>query len=221
MKDNMQNAFVPYVVEHTPQGDKTTDMFTRLLQERIVYCVGPVNEQLSQIVTAALLFLDSLSSKDITLYVSSPGGAVSDGLAIIDTMNFLNSDVKVVGMGMCASMGAAILSAGTKGKRFILENTEVMIHQIRTSGGGGVNTQTDTNDDSIRGNMLNNRLIRILAHNCGQTFENMKRLMNYGDRFMFGDEACAITYDIDHGNKPLNAIELGIVDAILKKNKVK
>lgn len=213
-----QANFVPYVVENTPQGDKTQDLFTRLLQERIVYCVGPVNSQLAQIVTAALIFLDSQKTKDITMYVNSPGGSVSDGMSIIDTMQFVSSDVRVVGMGMCASMGSAILSAGTKGKRMLLPNTQVMIHQIRTSGGGGgVTTQTETNDDKAYGEMLNNRLIKMLADNCGQTPEFMKRLMNYGDRFMFPDEAYQLNYDIDHGLTPMNAIELGIADEIIKK----
>ncbi len=213
-----QANFVPYVVENTPQGDRTTDMFTRLLQERIVYCHGPVNSQLAQIVTAALIFLDSQNNKDITMYVNSPGGSVSDGLAIIDTMQYVKSDIRVVGMGMCASMGSAILSAGTKGKRMLLPNTQVMIHQIRTSGGGGgVTTQTETNDEKAYGEMLNNRLIKMIADNCGRTLTEMKILMNYGDRFMFGDEAYQLNYDIDHGLTPMNAIELGIADEIIRK----
>lgn len=123
-------ALIPTVIEQTPKGERAWDIYSRLLKDRIIFIGDEITDQLANSIIAQLLLLDSEDSKtDITVYVNSPGGSVTAGLAIIDTMNLVKADVSTVGVGCCASMGAMILSSGKKGKRFCLPNTEVMIHQ--------------------------------------------------------------------------------------------
>ena len=120
---------IPTVIDKTNLGERVYDIYSRLLKDRIIIINGEINNEVSNSVVAQLLYLDSLGNDDINLYINSPGGSVTDGMAIYDTMNFINSDVSTIGLGMCASMAAFLLSSGTKGKRYLLPNSEVMIHQ--------------------------------------------------------------------------------------------
>ena len=132
--DTQGLGMVPMVIEQSGRGERAYDIYSRLLRERVIFLVGPVNDQSANVVVAQLLFLESENpDKDISLYINSPGGSVSSGLSVFDTMNFIKPDVSTLCMGIAASMGAFLLAAGTKGKRFALPNSRVMIHQ--PSGG--------------------------------------------------------------------------------------
>ncbi len=177
---------VPTVIEKTAGGERAYDIYSRLLKERIIFLAGPIDDQVANIVVAQLLFLQSEDSKkDISLYVNSPGGSVAAGLAIIDTMNHIKNDVSTVCVGMAASMGAVILSAGKKGKRFALTNAEIMIHQPL----GGVEGQASDIEISAKHILkMRERLSKILANNTGKTSAQIEK---DGDRnfFMDADEA--------------------------------
>lgn len=164
---------VPTVLEKTSMGERAYDIYSRLLKERIIFIGGAINDEIANLVIAQLLFLENEDSKkDITLYVNSPGGHVHAGLAIIDTMNFLKCDVSTVCVGMAASMGAMILSAGTKGKRYVLPNSEIMIHQPI----GGAEGQAS--DIAIAAeNILKTRkvLYKMLSENTGKTLDQIEK----------------------------------------------
>ena len=157
---------VPSVIEKTANGERAYDIFSRLLKERIIYLSGEVTGEMATLVTAQLLFLESENAeKDISLYINSPGGSVTAGLAIYDTMNFIKCDVSTICMGQAASMGAFLLNAGTKGKRFVLPNAEVMIHQ---PSGGSQGQETEMRIVYERMLKTRERLDRILSENTGQ-----------------------------------------------------
>ena len=164
---------IPVVIEQTSRGERSYDIYSRLLKDRIVMLTGPVEDNMANSIIAQLLFLDAQdSTKDIYLYVNSPGGSVSAGLAIVDTMNFIKSDVQTIVMGMAASMGTIIASSGAKGKRFMLPHAEYMIHQPMGGTGGG----TQQTDMAIAAeHLLKTRktLEQILADNSGKTVEQI------------------------------------------------
>jgi len=181
-------GMVPMVIEQSGRGERSYDIYSRLLKERVIFLVGPVNDQTANLVVAQLLFLESENpDKDISFYINSPGGSVTAGMAIYDTMQFIKPDVSTLCVGMAASMGAFLLSAGTKGKRFSLPNSRVMIHQ--PSGGA----QGQASDIEIHARDIlktRDQLNRIMAHNTGQTVEKIERDTER-DYFMFAEEAQA------------------------------
>jgi len=179
---------VPMVVEKTNMGERAYDIYSRLLKERIVFLGGPIDDTVANLVIAQLLFLASEDpKKDISFYINSPGGHVSAGLAIIDTMNHIQPDVSTVCVGMAASMGAVLLSAGKKGKRFALTNAEVMIHQ---PSGGAQGQATDIEITAKHILATRDRLNRILAKNTGQSIKKIETDVER-DFFMSADEAKA------------------------------
>ena len=184
--DTQALGLVPMVVEQSGRGERAYDIYSRLLKERVIFLVGPVNDQMANLIVAQLLFLESENpDKDISLYINSPGGSVSAGLAIFDTMNFIKPDVSTLCTGMAASMGAFLLAAGAKGKRFSLPNSRIMIHQ--PSGG----SQGQASDIEIQAKeilYLRERLNKILAERTGKTEEQIHKDTDR-DRFMSGDEA--------------------------------
>jgi ATP-dependent Clp protease, protease subunit len=181
-------GMVPIVIEQSGRGERSYDIYSRLLRERIVFLVGPVNDQTANLVVAQLLFLESENpDKDIQFYINSPGGSVSAGMAIYDTMNFIKPDVSTLCTGMAASMGAFLLAAGAKGKRFSLPNSKVMIHQVL---GGAQGQATDIEihaKDILKTKAVMNR---ILAERTGQPLEKIERDTER-DYFLDADEAKA------------------------------
>ncbi len=177
---------VPMVVEQTARGERAYDIYSRLLKERVVFLVGPIDDFMANVVVAQLLFLESENpDKDISLYINSPGGSVTAGLAIYDTMQFLKPDISTMCIGQAASMGAFLLAAGAKGKRYALPNSRVMIHQ--PSGG----TQGQASDIAIQAReilYLRQRLNDALARNTGQPVEKIERDVER-DYFMGADDA--------------------------------
>lgn len=163
---------IPTVIETSPNGERAYDIYSRLLKERIIMLDGPIDSHTASIITAQLLFLESQGKEDITLYINSPGGSVTDGLAIYDTMNYIDCDVSTIVTGMAASMGSVLLSAGTKGKRYALPNSEVMIHQPLISGGlSGQCTDIKIHADNLV--KTRDRLENILAKNTGKDIETV------------------------------------------------
>ena len=168
---------VPNIIETTSRGERSMDIFTRLLDDRIIVLSDEVNSATASIVVAELLYLEGQDAdKDISFYINSPGGSVSDGLAIYDTMHYVKCDVSTICVGLAASMGAFLLSAGAKGKRFALPNAEIMIHQPLIGGDRGIGGQCSDVQIAAQ-NMQRNkdRLNRILAENTGKTFEEVER----------------------------------------------
>lgn len=178
---------VPTVIENTGRGERAMDIFSRLLDNRIIMLTGEVNDAMASAIVAQLLYLEAQDAdKDICLYINSPGGSVSAGLAIYDTMNYIKCDVSTICTGMAASMGAFLLSAGAKGKRYALPNSEVMIHQPL----GG--TQGQASDILIAAEHISktrNRLNTIIAENCGKTVEEVARDTDR-DNWLSANEAC-------------------------------
>ena len=187
-KNEMYNALVPMVVEQTGKGERSYDIFSRLLNDRIIFLSDEVNDTTASLVVAQLLFLEAQDpDKDIHLYIKSPGGSVTAGMAIYDTMNFIKCDVSTICIGMAASMGAFLLSAGTKGKRYALPHSEVMIHQ--PSGG----SRGQATDIKIQADLIlrtRDTLNRILAENTGKTIEEIARDTER-DHYMTAEEAKA------------------------------
>jgi len=166
-------GMVPIVIEQSGRGERAYDIYSRLLRERIVFLVGPVNDVTANLVVAQLLFLESENpDKDISLYINSPGGSVSAGMSIFDTMNFIKPDVSTLCMGMAASMGAFLLAAGAKGKRFALPNSKIMIHQPL---GGAQGQATDIEIHAREILKTREQLNRILAERSGQTLEKIQQ----------------------------------------------
>lgn len=179
-------GMVPMVIEQSGRGERAYDIYSRLLRERVVFLVGPVNDHSANLVVAQLLFLESENpDKDISFYINSPGGSVSAGLAIYDTMQFIKPAVSTLCMGMAASMGAFLLAAGEKGKRFALPNSRIMIHQPL----GGVQGQASDIEIHAREILsLRDKLNKILAERTGQTLETIARDTDR-DNFMSSDDA--------------------------------
>ena len=181
-------GLVPMVVETSGRGERAYDIYSRLLKERIVFLVGEVNDQTANLVVAQLLFLESENpDKDISLYINSPGGSVSAGLAIYDTMQFIKPNVSTLCMGLAASMGAFLLSAGEKGKRYALPNSRIMIHQPL---GGARGQASDIEIQAREILYLRERLNQLLASHTGQPVERIARDTDR-DNFMSGDDAAA------------------------------
>lgn len=168
--DSFENSMTPYILEERELRVTQMDIFSRLMRDRILWVSGPVNQQMSDILQAQLLYLDSVEKKDITLYINSPGGSVLCGLGIVDLMNYISSDVATVNIGMCASMGSVLLSSGTKGKRSSLIYSKVMTHQVSHGSQGVIE---DTRISQLEAEKYNYILFKILAKNCGKTFEEM------------------------------------------------
>lgn len=181
-------GYVPIVVEQSGRGERSYDIYSRLLRERIIFLVGPVHDNMANLIVAQLLFLESENTeKDISLYINSPGGSVYAGMAIYDTMQFVKPEVATLCTGIAASMGAFLLSAGQKGKRFSLPNSRIMIHQ---PSGGAQGQASDIQIQAREILSLRERLNRILAENTGQTIERIA-LDTERDHFMAADEAQA------------------------------
>ena len=181
-------ASMPYVIEQSGSGERSVDIFSRLLSDRIIVLSDEVNDQTASLVVAQLLFLESQdSTKDISLYINSPGGSVTAGLAIYDTMNYIKCDVSTICIGMAASMGAFLLSSGAKGKRIALPNAEIMIHQ---PSGGSQGQCTDIQIQAEQILKIKKKLNAILADNTGKSVEQIERDCER-DHFMTAEEAQA------------------------------
>lgn len=188
---------IPTVVEKSSNKEYAYDLYSRLLNDRIVFITGEINDALSSIVVSELLYLDSLNKKDIYLYINSPGGSITSGMAIYDTMNYIKSDVITICIGECASMGAFLLANGTKGKRYSLPNSEIMIHQP-LGGAGGQATDIKIAADRII--KTKNKLNKILA---SVTNKDLKTIENDTERDNFMD--------------PEEALKYGLIDKIIEK----
>ncbi len=198
MNDGMYNALVPMVVEQTGKGERSYDIFSRLLNDRIIFLSDEVNDTTASLVVAQLLFLEAQDpDKDISFYINSPGGSVTAGMAIYDTMNYIKCDVSTICIGMAASMGAFLLSAGTKGKRIALPNSEIMIHQPL---GGAKGQATDIKIQAELILRTRDNLNRILAENTGRSVEEIARDTER-DNFMTAKQA----------------LEYGLIDKIFEK----
>ncbi|MDD7484118.1 MAG: ATP-dependent Clp endopeptidase proteolytic subunit ClpP [Clostridia bacterium] len=192
------SAMIPYVIEQTGHGERSYDIFSRLLNDRIIMLTGEVDDAMASVVVAQLLYLEGQDpEKDISVYINSPGGSVTSGMAIYDTMQYIRCDVSTICMGMAASMGAFLLSAGTKGKRFALPNSDIMIHQ---PSGGAQGQATDINIHAQHILDIKKRLNEILAKNTGQPLEVIERDTER-DNFMTAQQA----------------MEYGLVDKVIEK----
>lgn len=181
-------ALVPYVIEQTNHGERSYDIFSRLLNDRIIMLTGQIDDALASVVIAQLLYLEGQDpEKDIDLYINSPGGSVSAGLAIYDTMQYIKCDVSTICVGLAASMGSFLLSSGAKGKRFALPNSEILIHQPLISGGLS-GQQTDIQIHAENMLKTRERLERILAENCGKDVETLHKDCER-DNYMSAQEA--------------------------------
>ncbi|MEL7187235.1 MAG: ATP-dependent Clp endopeptidase proteolytic subunit ClpP [Pseudomonadota bacterium] len=191
---------VPMVVEQTARGERAYDIYSRLLKERLVFIVGPVEDHMANLIVAQLLYLESENpNKDIAVYINSPGGVVSSGLSIYDTMQFINCDVSTICMGQAASMGALLLAGGTKGKRFALPHSRVMVHQPSAGYQGQV---TDISIHAEEVLELKRRLNQIMANHTGQPIDKIEADLER-DNFMSAEAA----------------VEYGIIDTVLAQRK--
>ncbi len=198
VQDTVGLGMVPIVIETSGRGERAYDIYSRLLRERVVFLVGPVNDQTANLVVAQLLFLESENpDKDISLYINSPGGSVSAGLSIFDTMQFIKPDISTLCMGMAASMGSFLLMAGAKGKRFALPNSRVMIHQ---PSGGAQGQATD---------------IEIQAREIIKTREQLNKI--YAERTGQPLERIALDMERDRWMNPVEAQDYGLIDQVLDK----
>ena len=183
----IKNSYpIPYVIEQTTKGEKAYDLFSRLLEDRIIFLTGPIDDGVANLVVGQLLFLEmSDPNKDISLYINSPGGSVTAGMAIFDTINYIKCDVSTICVGLAASMGAFLLAAGTKGKRYALPNSEIMIHQPL---GGAQGQASDIAIVAEHINKTKDKLNRILAEKTGQP---LKKVIKDTDRdnYMSAEEA--------------------------------
>ena len=169
----IKNSVVPYVIENTGKGERSYDIYSRLLEDRIIFLTGEINDAVADTVVAQLIYLEGKDpNKDICLYINSPGGSVSAGLAIYDTMNYIKCDVSTICIGLAASMGAFLLSSGTKGKRYALPNSEIMIHQPLGGAQGQASDIKIQADHIIK---TKQRLNSILAANCDKPYDVIER----------------------------------------------
>ena len=190
---------IPYVTEQTPRGERTMDIYSRLLADRIIFLGTPMNDQVANSIMAQLLVLESEDpEQDINLYINSPGGSVSAGLAIYDTMQFVKPDIVTTALGMAASMGAFLLAAGTKGKRNALPNTRILLHQPSVGGLAGQASDVEIHAKELL--MTKRRLNEILAENTGQPIERIER-----------------DTDRDYIMGPEEAVEYGIIDRVVSR----
>ncbi len=188
LPDIQNNTLIPTVIEQSGRGERAFDIYSRLLKERIIFLIGPVDDHTANLVVAQLLFLESENpDKDIYFYINSPGGSVTAGMSIYDTMKFIKPDVQTLCLGQAASMGAFLLSAGTKGKRFALPNSRVMIHQPLISGGlGGQASDIEIHARELL--KLKEKLNQMLAEHTGRSLEQIERDTDR-DNFMSAQEA--------------------------------
>ncbi len=200
MDEDYGNYLIPTVIEKSPQGERAYDIYSRLLKDRIIFLGGPVNDGMANVIIAQLLFLENQDpEKDIKVYINSPGGSVTAGLAIYDTMQYVKCDVSTICVGLAASMGAVLLSAGAKGKRFTLPNSEVLIHQVM---GGAEGQATDIEISARHILKMKDRLSNILSKHTGQPISKVERDTDR-DYYMGADEA----------------LKYGIVDKIIGASK--
>jgi ATP-dependent Clp protease protease subunit len=201
MSDTYMNTLVPMVVEQTNRGERAYDIYSRLLKERIIFMSGPVNDAVSTLITAQLLFLEAENpEKDIAMYINSPGGVVTSGLAIYDTMQYIRPDVQTLCIGQAASMGSLLLCAGAKGKRFSLPHARIMVHQPM---GGFQGQATDIEIHAKEILDTRKRLNEIYVHHTGQPIEAIEAALER-DNFLSGSEA----------------VKFGIVDEVVDKRAV-
>ena len=196
------NTLIPTVIEQSGRGERAFDIYSRLLKERIIFLVGPVTDHTANLVVAQMLFLESENpDKDIFFYIDSPGGSVTAGMSVFDTMNFIKPDVSTLCLGQAASMGAFLLSAGAKGKRFALPNSRIMIHQPLISGGlGGQASDIEIHARELI--KIKQKLNELLAKHTGQPLEKVERDT---DRDNFMSSEAAKEYGlIDEGNEQIN-----------------
>ena len=192
------SGLVPMVIEQTSRGERSYDIYSRLLKDRIIFLLGEVEDHMANLVVAQLLFLESENpDKDISIYINSPGGVVTAGMAIYDTMQFIKPDVRTICVGMAASIAELILTAGTKGKRHALPNSTIMIHQVL---GGYQGQGTDIQIHAKETQRVSDMLVGILAKHSGQTFEKVQQDTNR-DNFM----------------TPQDAVAYGLIDSVLSE----
>ncbi len=192
-------SYIPYVVEQTGRGERSYDIYSRLLKDRIIMLSGEVNDQVASTIVAQLLFLEAQDpDKDIYFYINSPGGVITSGLAMFDTMNYIKPDIVTICIGQAASMGAFLLSSGTKGKRYALPNARIMIHQ---PSGGAQGQSTDIQIQAEEIQRLKDTLNEIMANNCGKKAKELEKDTER-DNFMSSAEA----------------VEYGLIDQILTKS---
>ncbi len=199
----LENSLVPYVIEQTSKGERSYDIFSRLLKDRIIFLAEDVNPTSASLVVAQLLFLESEDpDKEISLYINSPGGSITDGMAIVDTINYIKCPVSTICVGLAASMGAVLLASGTKGKRFATPNAEILIHQPLI-GGGGLSGQTTEikihADHMVR---TREKLNKLLSERTGQSLETIEKDTER-DNYMTAKQA----------------LEYGLIDGILDERK--
>ena len=196
----MENSLVPYVIEQTSKGERSYDIFSRLLKDRIIFLSEDVNSASASLVVAQLLFLASEDpDKEISLYINSPGGSITDGMAIVDTINYIKCPVSTICVGMAASMGAVLLASGAKGKRFATPNAEILIHQPLISGGlSGQTTEIKIHADHMV--RTREKLNKLLSERTGQSLETIERDTER-DNYMTAEEA----------------LKYGLIDGILDK----
>ena len=198
-----KSSLVPYVVEQTSKGERSYDIFSRLLKDRIIYLGEDVNPTTSSLIVAQMLFLESEDpDKEIYFYINSPGGSITDGMAIVDTMNYIKCPVETVCVGLAASMGAVLLTAGEKGKRFAMPNSEIMIHQPLIGGGGlqGQATEIKIHADHLV--RTREKLNKFLSERTGQSIETIEKDTER-DNYMTAEEA----------------LKYGLIDGIMDKRK--
>ena len=195
---NTKNQLVPMVVEQTPRGERAFDIYSRLLKERVIFITGPIEDHMANLVVAQLLFLEAENpEKDINIYINSPGGSVTSGMSIYDTMSYIKPDISTLCIGQASSMGAILLTGGTKGKRFALPNSRIMIHQPL---GGFQGQATDIEIHAQEILKIRTKLNEILSQHCGKDIDKVSQDTER-DNFMSGDEA----------------VKYGLIDKVIDK----
>lgn len=201
--EKFENSLVPYVIEQSSRGERSYDIFSRLLKDRIIFLSEDVNQTSASLIIAQLLFLESEDpEKEISLYINSPGGSVSDGLGIIDTMNYIKCPVTTICIGMAASMGALLLTSGTKGKRFATPNAEILIHQPLIGGQGISGQTTEIQIHAEQMLKTRERINKILSETTGKSIEQIEK-----------------DTERDHYLTAEEALEYGLIDGIMDKRK--
>ena len=195
---NIKNQLVPMVVEQTPRGERAFDIYSRLLKERVIFITGPIEDHMANLVVAQLLFIEAENpEKDINIYINSPGGSVTSGMSIYDTMSYIKPDISTLCIGQASSMGAILLTGGTKGKRFALPNSRIMIHQPL---GGFQGQATDIEIHAQEILKIRTKLNEILSHHSGKDIDKVSQDTER-DNFMSGDEA----------------VKYGLIDKVIDK----
>jgi len=198
--ERLNNYLIPYVVEQTNRGERSYDIYSRLLKERIIFITGAIEDEMSAVIVAQLLFLESENpKKEISIYINSPGGVVTSGMAIYDTMNFIKPEIATLCVGQAASMGSLLLTAGTKGMRYALANARIMVHQPSGGYRGQASDIERHAEDIVK---MKRRLNEIYVHHTGQPYETIER-----------------TLDRDHFMSAEESLKFGLIDEVLTKRK--